>query len=166
MRAPPRIFSILSMKNAAMSRRRVRSRHKLARPRLLPACLTQICFKAFLELFPALLLRVCAACTAARSCSIAASVLSCSRSASSSLLGFLHRGFPLRSGLRGSSLFLLSLPFAALLFFLQRRSGARSAVSSIFWALAGLAFASRSLPSRTGASESRSKKLLSRMNQM
>ena len=45
-----------------MSRRRARSRHKLAPPLgPLPACVTQSCFKAFLELFPALLLRVCTA---------------------------------------------------------------------------------------------------------
>jgi hypothetical protein len=40
----------------------MRSRHKLAPPLgPSPACVTQSCFKAFLELFPALLLRVCAA---------------------------------------------------------------------------------------------------------
>ena len=92
---------------------------------LLPACLAQCCFQAFLELFPAFLLRVCAALHGRKVLlNRCRSLVMLALRIFKSRLGFLHRSFPLRAGLRRSSLFFLSLSFAAQLLLFKRGSGA------------------------------------------
>lgn len=120
----------------------MRSRHKLAPPLgPSPACVTQSCFKAFLELFPALLLRVCAALYSRKVMLYRChSLIMLAHCLFELCLGFLHRSFPQGTCLRRSGFFLLPLSFAAPLLFLERGSGAAVGLLINFLSFGGFCF--------------------------